>query len=258
MIVLASDYVGFKVLEYLVRRGERVACVVVDSQDRGGFNARIEQVYTSAVKGGIFVDAEQLKADKFLDRLSVIRPRIGILAWWPHILRGQVLSIPQLGWLNLHPSFLPFNRGKHPNFWCLADETPCGVSLHFIDTGVDTGDIVARAQLAISWEDTGETVYCKSREMILELFKKHFEDIIANRLPKVGQPRDLGSFHSGGDIEEISRIDLDASYTARRLFNIIRARMFPPHPTAYFQDGSKKYSVQILIKEIEGMSDQEV
>jgi len=258
MIVLASDYVGFKVIEHLIERGERVACVVVEPQNRGGYNGRIEQLYMSAGQGGILVDADQLKVDTFLDRLALLRPRIGILAWWPHILKGHILSIPELGWLNLHPSYLPFNRGKHPNFWCLVDETPCGVSLHFIDKGVDTGDIVAQARLHISWEDTGETVYYKSRELALELFRNNFDDIIANRLPRVKQSRHSGGFHSAGEIEVPSRIDLDAVHTARRLFNIIRARTFPPHPTAYFHDNGRKYSVQIVIKEIQDSADEAV
>ncbi|TKS58176.1 MAG: formyl transferase [Nitrospira sp.] len=258
MIVLASDYVGFKVLEFLFQRGEQVAFVVKDPADRGGYNERIEQLCLSSNQRGVLVDAGQLKNDELLERVAHTRPRIGILAWWPHILKGPIRSIPQLGWLNLHPSYLPFNRGKHPNFWCLAEGTPCGVSLHFIDEGVDTGDIVAQARLDISWEDTGETVYRKCRELILQLFTEKFDDIFANRLPRLKQAPEIGSFHTASEIEEASRINVDAMYTASKLFNIIRARMFALHPTAYFHDGGKKYSVQIMIKEIKDLTNEGV
>lgn len=250
MIVLASDYVGFKTVEFLFQRGEQVGFVVIDPADRGGYNARIKQRCLSSRQGCVLVDAVQLKSDAFLKRVARTRPRIGILAWWPHILKGPIHSIPQMGWLNLHPSYLPFNRGKHPNFWCLADGTPCGVSLHFIDEGIDSGDLVAQAQVDISWEDTGETVYRKSRERILRLFRDKFDAVVADHLPRVKQPSKIGSSHTAREIEEASRIKLDAPCTARKLFNIIRARMFPPHPTAYFHDGRRKYSVRILIKEI--------
>ena len=51
------------------------------------------------------------------------------------------------------------------------------------------------------------------------------------------------------EIEEICNIELDSSYTARKLFNIIRGKMFHPYSPAFFYDGSKKYSVEINIKE---------
>jgi methionyl-tRNA formyltransferase len=249
MIVLASDYVGLKVVEFLFQRGERVTFVVMDSADRGGYNGRIEQLCRSSSRDCVLVGAAQLKNDDFLKRVAQTQPRIGILAWWPHILKSPIHSIPQLGWLNLHPSYLPFNRGKHPNFWCLADGTPCGVSLHFIDEGIDTGAVAAQTPMDISWEDTGETVHHKSRELILQLFREKFDAIVEGRLPGVKQPSEIGSFHTASEIEEASRINLDAPCTARKLFNIIRARMFSPHPTAYFHDGHRKYSVRILIKE---------
>ena len=44
--------------------------------------------------------------------------------------------------INLHISFLPFNRGAHPNFWSFIENTPSGVSIHKIDKGIDTGDII--------------------------------------------------------------------------------------------------------------------
>ena len=43
---------------------------------------------------------------------------------------------------NIHLSYLPFNRGAHPNFWSFIDNTPAGVSIHKIDKGIDTGEII--------------------------------------------------------------------------------------------------------------------
>ena len=58
----------------------------------------------------------------------------------------------------------------------------------------------------------------------------------------------VGEFEN--EIDRASEISLDRRYTARDLLNLIRARMFPPHPTAFFCDDGKRYSVQIAIKEI--------
>lgn len=58
--------------------------------------------------------------------------------------------------MNLHISYLPWNKGADPNFWSCIDGTPAGVTLHHIDAGVDTGDIIAQALMssarARSWQ----------------------------------------------------------------------------------------------------------
>ena len=164
-------------------------------------------------------------------------------------MKGKILTIPQEGWLNFHPGFLPFNRGKHPNFWCLVDETKCGVTLQFIDEGIDSGDIVTRKEIPVTWEDTGKTIYEKSREAIIELFKENF-NMIKDNPKKIRQNLNEGTYHHAKEIDEICNIKLDEQYTARKIFNIMRGRMFPPFPTAFFSDNGKKYSVQIIIKEI--------
>ena len=177
------------------------------------------------------------------------RPHLGILAWWPYIVKEKILTVPQNGWLNFHPSYLPFNRGKYPNFWCLVDETKCGVSLHFIDEGIDTGDIVARREIEPNWEDTGQTIYEKGISEIISLFKESFQEIKGNRLKRIKQNPKEGTYHKPKEMNEICEINLDKSYTGRKLLNILRAKMFPPHPPAFFYHDGKKYFVEIKIKE---------
>jgi methionyl-tRNA formyltransferase len=51
---------------------------------------------------------------------------LGILAWWPKIVKQPLLNLPEKGFINTHPSMLPHNRGKHYNFWALIEEAPFG------------------------------------------------------------------------------------------------------------------------------------
>ena len=48
---------------------------------------------------------------------------------------------------NIHLSYLPFNHGAHPNFWSFIENTPSGVSIHKIDKGIDTGNIILRKKI---------------------------------------------------------------------------------------------------------------
>jgi methionyl-tRNA formyltransferase len=249
VILLASDWVGLQITEYLVERRQPIDWLVLDAGDRGQCNAPIRRAFARAA-GPARVETSQVLQDvAFVAELAKSKPRLGVLAWWPHLLKGPLLEIPDLGWLNLHPGYLPYNRGKHPNFWCLVDETPCGVALHFIDRGVDTGPVVARAPLDTTWTDTGESVHRKCRQLAVELFRDNFDSIIGGSTRPVPQDASDGSSHRAAEIEEASEIDLDRTYTARQLLNVIRARTFPPHPSAFFRDGSKKYSVRVVIEE---------
>lgn len=249
MIILASDYVGFKVVEYILNLNEKIDYLVLDRNDKGEFNNKIISLFKSKFNDKPILYNDELTEENLV-RIEKSKPNLGILAWWPYILKGKILSITKIGWLNFHPGFLPYSRGKYPNFWCVVDQTKCGVSLQFIDEGIDTGDIVARKEIITNWEDTGKTIYEKSREEIIELFKISFKDIKENRLKREKQKQNEGTYHKPTEIDEISKIDLDKKYTARKLLNILRARMFPPYPVAFFYDNGKKYSIKIKIQEI--------
>jgi methionyl-tRNA formyltransferase len=74
--------------------------------------------------------------------------------------------------INLHISYLPWNRGADPNLWSFLDNTPKGVTIHFIDEGLDTGDIIAQRYLKYDIDDTLRTFYDKLHECMVDLFKK--------------------------------------------------------------------------------------
>lgn len=250
MIVLASDYIGYKVIEFLVNTNNEIDFLVLDQNDKGEFNQKIISLYKTKYPEKKIYYNEILSDGQFIDTLKKSQPTLGILAWWPNILKGEILHIPRIRWLNFHPSLLPFNRGKNPNFWCLVDETKCGVSLQFIDEGVDTGDIIAQREIKVDWEDTGKTVYEKCLEEIVNLFKENFENIKKNQLKRIEQKSKEGSYHKAIEMDEICKIKLDKQYSAKKLLNILRAKIFSPYPSAFFYHDGKKYSVEIKIKEL--------
>ncbi len=248
LIVLASDYVGAAVVADLVTSGKPVKAVVVDGEDRGGFNEAIIRSAGADPKIGLFTRT-QFEAALARPRGDALTFDLGVLAWWPRIIGRNTVGLPRRGWINIHPSLLPRDRGTHPTFWCLANGGPCGVSLHAVDEGIDSGPVFAQEELALSWEDTGQSVYLRAREQAIQLFKKSFDAIYDGRLMATPQDKHRATAHKRHDIDEVSTIDLDAPTTARTIFNLVRARTFPPHPTATFRDGDRTYSVRITIEE---------
>lgn len=241
MIVLASDEVGCRIVEFLAMKAAPVVFLGLHPDDRGGYNARMR---------ALLPNARVLTLGELYEPYAVAAaaPELGVLAWWPLIIKPPLLGLTR--WLNIHPSYLPYNRGKNPNFWAIRDGTPCGVTLHWADEGVDTGPIIAQRQLEVGWEQTGGTVYNRCREVAVRLFAENWDSILDGRLKAVEQGPG-GTTHRSGEMEAASILDLDAPTTARAVLNTIRARMFPPHPTATFTDGGDTYSVTVTIRRVE-------
>jgi len=166
------------------------------------------------------------------------------------MLKKPLLYTPRLGFINTHPSLLPHNRGKHYNFWALVEQAPFGVTLHCVDSGVDTGPIVAQSTLAYDWCDTGETLYNKAKTAMVELFCKTYPILRTEQYDTKPQNAGMGSFHRASELESASQIDLDALYRARDLLNLLRARTFQGYPGCWFEEAGNCYEISVKIRKV--------
>lgn len=91
------------------------------------------------------------------------------------ILDREVLRALKGNVVNLHNSFLPWNRGADPNIWSIVDDTPRGVTLHYMDGGLDKGYIIAQKFVPIDNEKTLADSYYDLDRAAKELFKEAFE-----------------------------------------------------------------------------------
>ena len=173
---------------------------------------------------------------------------VAILAWWQLIITEPMLSAPRIGFLNFHPSLLPYNRGRHSAFWNLAEDLPFGVTIHWIDRGIDSGPIAFQQPIAKSWTDTAATLYQRAEDDIVDLFRRHLPDIAGGRIPRQRQDVTRGNIHYAKEIRSATRIELDKPCSARQLFNIVRASQFPPHAPAWFEDGGDIVDVRVTIE----------
>jgi len=123
------------------------------------------------------------------------------------ILKKEILDLFPNSAVNLHISYLPYNRGADPNFWSFIDGTPSGVSIHYIDEGIDTGDIIVQKQIIFNSYDfmTLASTYEKLHFEIQQLFIQHWDTIknkTCNRFPQVG----CGTSHNINDKKKIEHI----------------------------------------------------
>lgn len=240
LLLLCDARVGNAIAEWLLDNHPEDIGAVVTVSESGVYMAAREK----GIPSFVFESEPQLQAV-----LANLAPfDLGILAWWPKLISPAIMAQAAGGFINTHPSLLPYNRGKHYNFWALVEEAPFGVSLHFVDEGIDSGDIVAQQPIAYDWEDTGETLYARAGQMMVELFKSSYPQIRSGSIPRVEQDASRGSLHYAKEIDAASMIDLDKSYTARELINLLRARTFPGHPACHFEENGKTYEISVNIK----------
>jgi methionyl-tRNA formyltransferase len=167
-----------------------------------------------------------------------------ILAWWPKIVGKKIIKSARLGCLNCHPSYLPYNRGKHYNFWTIVEETRFGVTLHFVDEGIDTGDIVFQKEIHKTWLDTGKSLYCKAQSAMVDLFQESYPRIRQEEFVRCKQDDFEATMHYSKELENASELRRQQVYSWRQLLNLIRARTFRPHPACYFFQNGKKVFIR--------------
>ncbi len=121
---------------------------------------------------------------------------------YQHILCESSLATLKRPALNLHLSYLPYNRGSDPNFWSFIDNTPSGVSIHEISKGVDTGPICYQKYINFDQgEDTFSTTYFRLRGELEKLFMDNIDHILDGDY-KVDIQRGFGSYHQNSDLPD--------------------------------------------------------
>ena len=113
---------------------------------------------------------------------------------YPRLLPADVLERFPDRAVNLHISLLPWNRGSHPNLWSWVHDTPKGVTVHHMDPGVDTGDIVAQREVGLDPEGTLATTHAVLSAEMEALFYECWPAIRAGTAPRTPQAPG-GSFH---------------------------------------------------------------
>lgn len=105
--------------------------------------------------------------------------------------------------VNLHPSYLPWNRGYFPNYWSIKNGTPHGVTLHYVDAGIDSGDIIAQTRLFYTKEDTLRTTYERLRKTMVTLFETFWDEVRTLNSGAYPQDITLGDIHYKHDFNGI-------------------------------------------------------
>ncbi len=210
-------------LNRLLDKGYAPTCVVLRVRPTDPELARI------ANESGIPVyQPESVNARSFTDVIEEATPDLNISVSYDQILRKRIRNTSKLGFINFHAGKLPHYRGRNILNWALINgETEIGLTAHYVDDGIDTGDIILQRTIDVGWKDTYSDVLARTTETIPDLVEETIGLIESGQASRTAQVGHGTYYSSRGPGDEW----LDWSDTSENLHNKVRA-IGPPAPGA--------------------------
>lgn len=184
--------------------------------------------------------------------LELLREReidLVVSAGFRHIVPEEYLDIPPLGAVNIHKSYLPYNRGANHNVWSIIEDNPAGVSIHYMTAEVDGGPIIDRRKVPINPDDNARDLYERLEEAQIQQFKETWPEIRDGTAETVEQDLEEGTYHQKSDFVSLWELDREEKVQIGDFIDRLRALTFPPYKNAYFIESGKKYYVEINISQ---------
>lgn len=178
-------------------------------------------------------DPESPNDPLFIKQMAELKPDLFVLSAYGHILGRDLLMVPRLGAINVHPSLLPKYRGAAPiQRAIMADERSTGLTIFFMDEKIDHGAIIFQAEVAIADEDT----YGSLSQRLSSLAAASIVDVISSieQGSCIRRPQDETGKIAAPKITKEETI-IDWSRSARSIFNLIRALTPGPGARAVFR-----------------------
>jgi len=228
VLFIGTGDIGLPSLEWLLGSSKHEVVGVVTQPDKPVGRKQVltpSQIKVRALAAGRQV-IQPPKIRHVVEELKAFNADVAIVVAYGQILSRAVLDVPQLGCLNIHASLLPRHRGAAPIQAAIRDgDTETGVTLMFMDEGLDTGDILLMKRLPITDDDTGGSLHDKLALQAPAALEEAL-DLLATGHPPREKQDDAKATHVRKLTRQDGRIDWNRS--AIELDRLIRA--FTPWP----------------------------
>jgi methionyl-tRNA formyltransferase len=225
IVIVGQGPFGEKVLEALLKKGEEVVGTFSPPDKRG------EGMKALAEKSGIpSFRPVLMKEPEVYDAYSKLKPELAILAFVTDIIPEKLLSVPSLGTICYHPSILPRHRGASAINWALIQgDTRTGLTVFWVDKGIDTGPILLQKEVEIKPDDTtGSLYFDKLFPMGVDAMVEAVELIKKGKAPRISQDDSKATYEPPCD-DRMASVNFEKP--AKDVYNLIRG--CDPQPGAY-------------------------
>lgn len=232
IIFMGTPEFAVPALQVLLNGNYNVVAVVTQP-DRPKGRKRVlspTPVKEEALKHNLLVlQPEKLRQPESVEAIRQLAPDLIVTAAYGQILPKSILEMPKLGCINVHASLLPKYRGGAPiHHAVMHGEEVTGVTIMYMDVGLDTGDMIAKIEVPIGECDTTGTMFTKLSKAGAELLERTLPELLAGRIEAVPQ-NDAEAVYSPNISRDDERIDWSRS--AHDIHNQVRG--LNPFPGAF-------------------------
>ena len=237
------------ILNSLLEAGHVVSLVVTPHYD----NVIYKKLEFTCNKYNInHIRPHKVNSQEVIDAVDNVKPDLCVISHFERLIKEPLLSIPKMGFVNLHPSLLPDYRGMAPQHWPIINgEKEAGITVHYVDEGTDTGDIIVQRKIVLT-----DDMYVSDLQKV---WMEHYKTIMVEAIDNIinGKPtivqRHLPGRYYGKLKEEQCHINPEGS--VREAYNLVRGVSLPYFGARY--DKTIIYRAHI-IKEEENVSKKPV
>lgn len=174
------------------------------------------------------------------ENIRALKPDVIFVMGLSQVIPSEILGIPSIGTIGSHPALLPWNRGRHPIIWAIANGlTKSGLTLFWLDNGIDTGDIWAQMEFAIGPDDDASIVYDRVKGLASEMLEANIPELekgVARRRPQDGSCANTLRKRTAKDGE------IDWRMGTKRICDLMRA-LYRPYPGAHCMHNGREVKV---------------
>ncbi len=234
--------------------GHKVVCHVAKVRSNY-FN--IQKIYTTDTNNkGFWNGVGNIKCEIFLSNKEFLQEIKKIknieyifLISWKHILSKEVIDQVKIGVINLHYSLLPKYRGVYPiNNAIINSEKVTGISFHWVDEGVDSGEVIVQDSIPIELSDTVDSLLDRLDTLAFLMFKKIWSGKVLLYKPTHSVVNANGEYFSKKNYKMTNALDLTKGYIANDLISLIKGKTFLGKSSLYIRnDNGEKIYISIKL-----------
>ena len=208
-------YIG---IDGLLMSGVNIVGVMGPKKDHNMYND-FKRFINS--RGLNYVDFDELDEPQLIEKIKELDIDAGVVCSYNYKIPKVLIEATRDGFINVHPSMLPKYRGGNPYSRVIMNgETETGVTIHFMDTEFDSGDIIAQKPYHIPSKATMGTIFNELNYLGIELLLQVLQLYETQPLPRIPQPK--GTFISGNGLKD-KEVFINFDKPAEELERFIRA-----------------------------------
>jgi methionyl-tRNA formyltransferase len=167
----------------------------------------------------------KIKDPVAITQIRELKPDVIFVWGLSQLVPSDILSIPSIGCIGVHPALLPRNRGRHPIIWALVEGlTESGLTFFYMDEGADSGDILWQKAFPISLDDDAATLYQKIEILASEAISQFLPQLQNGTAPRIPQDHTKATYwRKRGEADGL----IDWRAPSLRTYNLIRALIHP-------------------------------